>query len=185
MNALGVRIIPGIEVTTKNLKDFLVYFYDYDNLTDFYERYVKPALNPGRIWGSRTTLTEEELFDAISTFDSFTSLAHPYCPVPKRSANTAPSIMRQIDAIEVMNFAMSPKANQKAAMLCDSLSKPHTAGSDSHHPNTFGMVTLRGFSEEPADFLTETKQGLGTVVGLQRKNKDVIDKVVQYLATKA
>ncbi len=183
-SALGMDVIPAIEVTTKRLKDFLVYFHDQDNLIDFYDRYVRPAKDPGIIWGSRTTLSEHELLDAARHYDSMVSLAHPYCPVPKRSAHLPLDMLERLDGIEVMNFAMSPRANLRAATLCDDLRKIHTAGSDSHHPDTFGMVLTRADGETPSEFLSNVRKGNSMIVGMPRRTRDVVDKVRQFVSYK-
>lgn len=184
LSRMKVPVVPAIEVTTKKLKDFLVYFHDQDNLVDFYQRYVKPNLDPGLIWGSRTLLTEEALFDALQEYDCFVSLAHPYCPVPKRSANLPGNVLRQLGGVEVMNFAMSPKANAKAAKLAKRLDVAHTGGSDSHVPQTIGAVTMRGWGETPEEFLAEMAQGTTAIIGTPRKVRDVKDKVWQFLQYK-
>lgn len=181
--AMGIPTIPAIEVTTKNNKDILVYFHEYDDLIEFYQQTVKPAINPGLIWEAKTTLTELEVLLAAKKYGALTSLAHPYAPF-KKSADLTEEEMTFVDAIEVMNFAMSKKANQKAAQLCDTTHKIHTAGSDSHHPSTIGRVTVKTNADSPKEFLKETMQGLGVVVGYQRKNKDVYQKVKHYLATR-
>ena len=183
--AMRIPVIPAIEVTTKKLHDYLLYFETVEDLKTFFSKHVKPRKDPGKIWGSRTTITDEELVEVAHEHNAFISLAHPYCPLPKRSANIPKPVLRKVDAIEVMNFAMSPKANQKAALLCDSNKKVYTAGSDSHHPSTLGAVTMRAWGETPQEFLTEVRQGTPLVVGAPRKTKDVFDKVAQFVAYKA
>ena len=181
--AMGIPTIPAIEVTTTNNKDILVYFNTYEDLIDFYETTVKPAINPGIIWQAKTSLTEEEVLDAAQKYEAFTSLAHPYAPF-KKTADLEEELFTRVDAIEVMNFAMSKKANQKAAALCDHSHKVHTAGSDSHHPSTIGKVTMKTHAQSPQEFLQETMRGNGIVVGYQRKNKDVYQKIKHYLETR-
>ena len=183
-HAMGIPTIPAIEVTTKNNKDILVYFHAFEHLIEFYKQTIKPALNPGIIWQAKTTLSELDVLKAAKHYNAFTSLAHPYAPLNKKSAGLDNNILQQLDAIEVMNFAMSKKANQKAAQLCDKTNKAHTAGSDSHHPSTIGKVTVRTNASSPQEFLTETMQGLGIVVGHPRKNKDLYAKLKHYLATR-
>ncbi len=182
--AMKIPVVPAIEVTTRNLKDFLVYFHDFDSLINYFDTVVKPALNPGRIWGSKTNLSIQELIDGARDNNGFISLAHPYCPPPKRTGNLSNDYMRQMDAIEVMNFGVSPKANKKAALLCDYSGKVFTAGSDSHHPTTIGKVTMRAHSTIPDEFLSEVMQGHAMVVGYQRKTKDVVKYVRNYLRTR-
>lgn len=182
--AMGIPTIPAIEVTTTNNKDILVYFHAFDHLIEFYENTIRPNLDPGLIWVSKTSLTEHEVIDAAKKYDAFTSLAHPYAPLSKKSANMNGNIISRLDAIEVMNFAMSKASNTKAAVLCDETGLAHTAGSDSHHPSTIGKVTVRTEADSPQEFLTEVMQGLGIVVGYKRKNRDVYDKLKHFLATR-
>lgn len=182
--AMGIPTIPAIEVTTQNNKDILVYFHAFDHLIEFYQETIKPSLDPGLIWTSKTTLSEHDVIDAAEKYGAFTSLAHPYAPLSKKSAGLDSSILQRLDAVEVMNFTMSKSANKKAAVLCDETGKAHTAGSDSHHPSTIGKVTMRTYADSPQEFLAETMQGLGVVVGYQRKNRDVYDKLKHYLASR-
>lgn len=182
--AMGIPTVPAIEVTTKNNKDILVYFHAFDHLIEFYEDTIKPNLDPGLIWVSKTSLSEHDVIEAAKEYNAFTSLAHPYAPLTKKSADMDAEIISRLDAIEVMNFAMSKGANKKAAVLCDETGLAHTAGSDSHHPSTIGKVTMRTYADSPQEFLAETMQGLGVVVGYQRKNRDVYDKLKHFLATR-
>lgn len=182
--AMRIPVIPAIEVTTKKLHDYLLYFETTEDLKTFFEQHVKPRKDPGKIWGSKTSLGDQELVDIATDYNAFISLAHPYCPRPKRSAHIPKPVLRKVDAVEVMNFALSPKANQKAAALCDANKKMHTAGSDSHHPSTLGAVTMRGWSKTPQELLTEVRQGTTAVVGAPRKARDVFDKVAQVIAYK-
>lgn len=179
--AMNIPVIPAIEVTSKNNKDILVYFYCFDHLIEFYQKTIKKALNPGIIWTSKTTLTEEEVIQAAQEYGAITSLAHPYAYIGKKSASLPEHVLQKIDAVEVMNFTMSNQRNNKAAKLCDELHKKHTAGSDSHHASTIGKVTVRAEAENPYEFLQRTKTGNTIVVGLQRKNKDVYEKLRFHL----
>lgn len=179
--AMGIPVIPGIEVTTKSNKDFLCYFHTHEQLIDFYTNHIKPAINPGWIWQAKTRISEEQLIDAVRQHNGLISLAHPYAPLNKKSADLPTSILRRMDAVEVMNFTMSKISNQKAAQLCNEMGVAHTAGSDSHHHSTLGKVHVRGYAETPQEFLTEIMQGRGMVVGYKRKNKDLLQKAKHYL----
>lgn len=178
--AMGIPTIPAIEVTTTNNKDILVYFKEFDDLIAFYEKTIKPAIDPGLFWKAKTSLTELEVLVAAKKYGAFTSLAHPYAPF-KKTHELENEVMNFVDAVEVMNFTMSKKANRKAAELCDATQKAHTAGSDSHHPSTIGRVTVKTQAISPKSFLQETQEGLGVVVGYQRKNKDLYKKVKHHL----
>lgn len=182
--SMGIPVIPAIEVTTKKLKDILIYFYDFESLKEFYKETVEPALDPGKIWGSRTTLSENDVIEACKKYDCLVSLAHPFCLRPKRSAKISKKILEQIPAIEVMNFGMSKKSNKKASKLCDVKEKVHTAGSDAHVPEIIGAVTVGAYASTPQEFLREVSRGNSMVVGIPRKIRDVKDKIMQYLSIK-
>lgn len=179
--AMNIPNIPAIEVTTKHNKDFLCYFHTYEQLIDFYAKHIKPALNPGRIWQSKTRISEQQLIQAVKEHQGFISLAHPYAPLVKKSADISPRILREMNAVEVMNFTMSTTSNIRAAHLCEEMGVAHTAGSDSHHPSTLGKVHVRGQATNPQEFLTEVMQARGIVVGLQRKNKDLLQKARHFI----
>lgn len=178
---IGIPVIPGIEVTTKNNKDFLCYFYTHEQLIDFFTNHIQPALKPGRIWSSKTRITEEQLIDAVKQHKGYISLAHPYGYLDKKSAHLPQEILARMDAVEVMNFTMSTNRNLQAGALCEELEAAHTAGSDSHHASSLGKVHMRGYANTPEEFLTEVMNKRGIVVGYKRHPKDLIQKARHYI----
>ena len=62
-------ILPGIEVTTKEDKDILLYFHTFSDLKEFYDKNIFPKIKVHRTnaFTNNTTITNEEML-AISSW---------------------------------------------------------------------------------------------------------------------
>ncbi len=78
-------VIPGIEVTSKNDKDILLYFYSEGDLVNFYQKYVKKNLKyHKRFRFNKTSLSIQEIIDAAHDLNAVSSVAHPFTVQPKK-----------------------------------------------------------------------------------------------------
>jgi len=138
--------IPAIELTPTQRKDVLAYFYDARDLSDFWEREVKPNLLGHSLLNYRkTSIDVFDLLDKIRDYNGVSSLAHPFVIKPKRSVELLdnPDFLRNLDCIESHNFLSKPKKKYSQQLL--DFNKPCTAGTDSHRAS--GFNTLVGTKE--------------------------------------
>ena len=162
-------VIPGIEVGTLEGPHVLVYFSEIGELIDFYHKRVAPykSLDPY----TNTTVGIKELVVAASRYDSLVSVAHPfshaYTNVPRSimTGVTDPSFFDYVDAIEVLNGAVSKYRNNRASDFAENLHMQFTGGSDSHSLFEIGSIVTCAEAGSVKSFLAAIKQGKNMVIG--------------------
>ncbi|MBS3162591.1 hypothetical protein J4467_01595 [Candidatus Woesearchaeota archaeon] len=133
-------VIPGIEIGSNRFNHLLAYFYDINELKEFYQKEILPFKIKHRFHLYRTKLPLLKLLEISKNYNCITSAAHP--SVKTLTWTKKPLLM--VDAIEVLNSSIPSKYNQKAFSLSDSLKKLKTAGSDAHsirHLNSGGIIS--------------------------------------------
>lgn len=107
-----VLVIPGIEVTTSEFKDILIYFENFNELKDFYNNHVKPFIKLKK-QTSYTKIKMIDLLKSLKEYKCIISIAHPFIVVPKRSFYFVQQhkYFSYIDAIEVMTRAQTKKSD--------------------------------------------------------------------------
>ena len=80
--------IPGIEVTSSEAIDFLVYFYKAKDLEEYYKKYIANYHYRNRGFNlRRLKWNTEELIEKSKEYNAITVLAHPFTMRPKISYN--------------------------------------------------------------------------------------------------
>lgn len=133
-------VIPGIEIGAYQFKHFLLYFYDINELKEFYEKEIFPYRIKHRFDLYRTKIPLSRLIDLSKDYNCISSAAHPSIKTLKWNIKS----LSKVDAIEVINSCIESKYNVKSFKLADRLQKPMTAGSDAHsmkHLNFAGIIT--------------------------------------------
>ena len=136
-----VLVIPGIEVTTSEFKDILIYFENFNELKDFYNSHVKPFIKLKK----RTSYTKIKMIDLLKSLKEYKciiSIAHPFIVVPKRSFYFVQQhkYFSYIDAIEVMTRAQTKKSDLACYGFALNNNKMITAGSDAHTLKQIGKI---------------------------------------------
>ncbi len=161
--------IPGIEVTSSDSKDLLVYFYKAKDLEHFYNKYIKGNNVPNKFFNLRKLKwSTEELLDFSKEYNTLISLPHPFTIRPKNSyvyMKTRPKLLKKIDAIEIINSAMTCKNNKLAYEWAEKLKLPFTAASDAHMSNYLGKAVVASHSDNLNDFLDSILKKKTIVVG--------------------
>ena len=138
--------IPSIEIGSMERLEFLLYFSSPGDLEDYYIRHVEP-FKKSRYY-AKLDRSFEELIPAAKDYGAAVGLPHPFAPSwkninfgRKRKVKLfAPDLFSQIDLIEVINGHLPDKRNFKAFLLSEVFDKSPIAGSDSHVPETLGLV---------------------------------------------
>jgi predicted metal-dependent phosphoesterase TrpH len=162
-------IIPGIEISTYEGPHVLVYFSNIRSLRYFYYRYVQrhKTANPH----TNTTLTIPELMKAARHYDCLVTVAHPfslaYTHLPRNIERgyISPDFLDQVDAIEVLNGAVTRKRNRQAIEFASQLGKAFTGGSDSHSIFELGKIITYAKARTIRDFLMQVRNRTCSVVG--------------------
>ena len=71
-----VVIIPGIEVTTRERKDLIIYFYSPREIVDFYNGCIRGRRTMGVV--NRTDLSLNGLIEAARQYRVFIGAPHPF-----------------------------------------------------------------------------------------------------------
>lgn len=170
------RIIPGIELTTQDAHDLLVYFYNIGEIEEFYNKYIKgnKIINSGFNL-NRLTYSNKEMFDILKKYNCLTALAHPCAPYPKKSFNYfKKQDLKYLDAIEVINAtAVSHKKNLKSLAWASYLEKPLVGTSDAHDYENIGKAVV-AIKDSANNFLDQIKKKKNFVIGYEIGFKDFI-----------
>lgn len=132
-NRLGVTVVPGIEVTTREGPHILFYFYKHADLQLFFRRYIRP--NHRKAFTSNLKIGTMKLISAARKLNGLIVPAHPFSPGFSGSYlqfGDNPEFIQSSSAVEVLNSAVSSSMNQKAKAWADSLEKPGIGSTDSH-----------------------------------------------------
>lgn len=162
-------VIPGIEVGTLEGPHVLVYFSEICELIDFYHTRIAPykSLDPY----TNTTVGIKDLVVAASRYESLVSVAHPfshaYTNVPRSimTGVTDPSFFDYVDAVEVLNGAVSKRRNNQASDFAENLHMQRTGGSDSHSLFEIGSIVTCAKAGSVKAFLAAIKEGRNRVIG--------------------
>ncbi len=188
-------IMPAVEITTKEGKDIIAYFYSHKELLEFFEtrmeRYIK---RKSSIRSGATGISMAELLDELKRVNCVIALPHPFAMHPRRSytyfrepANKP--LLRHIDTFEVINQAMLHRQNLAAAGWAMQYNKAITGGSDGHTIHAVGSAFTVSTSESWEDFLEDVKAKRVAVIGEERQFRrqmlDSAKSATRILATKA
>ena len=133
--------IPSIEVTSKEAKDVLAYFYDISDLVSFWEQEIKDRIRNNRGFNlNRTSLSIHDLPDKIKAYNGVPVLAHPFGLRPKdaRRLIRNEEFMRTISGVEMFTCG---KATGGQIRFLKATGKPLIAGTDSHTVSRFNALT--------------------------------------------
>jgi predicted metal-dependent phosphoesterase TrpH len=151
--------IPCVEITSKEGKDLLAYFYSVNEMISFWEKEIKERIRPNALFNfNRTTMGLVDIVDKIEAYNGVVVLPHPLAMNPKRSCHLLKdnSLLKRIKAIESHNFGVGKY--WRTTKLAGKFKKPLTAGSDSHIISLFNALT--GSREFEADaFLDSIVKG--------------------------
>ena len=183
-------IIPGIEVTTSEDKDILFYFHSFSDLIDFQVREISPKIKSHRTnaFVSKTLITNEELLDIAKDYNAFRVLPHPlqrmkgiYRSLLKKNDF---SILKKVEAIEVLNSTMFLKANLTALVWAHIERMPMTGGSDAHILKTLGGTVTAARAETVDEFLEKIRKKQNKVYGTPNRWRDDMKGLVTITKNK-
>ncbi len=175
----GVLLIPGMELSAEDGPHILVYFYDLDEMVDFYHREIERR--KGKSPYMATTLSTEDLLECTARYNCVRAPAHPYGylifnkGVAKcvEKEYLGPETLARFEAIEVINGGMTRSLNCKASDLAVQLGLGLLGGTDGHTLRDLGNVLTCAESADVEGFLSDTVHRRTFVVG---REKNLINK---------
>lgn len=191
-SALGRRlVVPGIEVTTREKKDLLVYFYKIKHLQQFYDDEIQRRIKKKNSLRLNTTSYKmAELLAQLQQEECVTVLPHPVCTQIKSTYSFftrkhRSHLLNYIDAIEVINETMKHKSNLTALGWAVSMGKPFTAGSDGHRIDRVGEAVTAARAKTIKQYLDAVKAGETHVAGKELRMSERLNGAWHLIAEKA
>jgi hypothetical protein len=174
-NTKGVMIIPGIEVSCSEGAHILLYFYNINELSEFYEKHIRPAKKGNPYLN--TTLSVNDLIEASKGYNCIRTSAHPFgysvsnCGLAKcvNKKYVPEVVFDSIDALEVICSAMNRRLNKKAESSCIQLGKCFTGGSDGHTIFDLGHAVTASHADSVESFLTNIVKKKNYVIGMETR----------------
>ncbi|MFW5746361.1 MAG: PHP domain-containing protein, partial [Nanoarchaeota archaeon] len=161
--------IPGIEVGGSEGIHTLVYFKTYQDLQHFYRNHIEPHRSSKSF--HILDVPTMQIIRAAARYDALISAAHPFGPgamgiaKPMHGELADQAILEGLDAVEVINGAIFPRQNTKAAHFAQIASLGITGGSDGHTMREIGKTLTVADADSPADFLDAIRYNRSTVIG--------------------
>ncbi len=170
-----VMVIPGIEVSTSDGPHILVYFYEFDELEEFWEREIRPRLPPCP-WLALRDCGTADLLDLLEGRGCVVSAAHPmgYLGSDKgleaciARGRIPEGLARRLDAYEVLCSGMTRAGNLAAAQAADRHGLAYTGGTDGHLLSELGNVVTVCDASDRHGFLDGVAAGRATVIGREK-----------------
>jgi predicted metal-dependent phosphoesterase TrpH len=191
-SALGRKlVIPGVEVTTKEGKDVLIYFYNLNDLKRFFTKRVKPHMKKkSSIRSNRTKYSIHDLLDDLVEERCVVVLPHPigaktrasYGYFQRKKNN---HLLDYIDVIEVINETMTHKANLASLGWAVQLGKPISAGSDGHTLKRLGEAVVAAKAKNKNQFLDALRDGKTVLVGKELRFRQRVGAYLHIVKEKA
>lgn len=165
-----VLVIPGIELTTCDKIDFLIYFYSFKDLEDYYIQLVRANKAPNLGFNlNKTCLPTLQALREAKKKNAVIVLPHPFTLPPKNSAAYAaqhPEIIDYVDCIEAINGVQSKARNLKAESWANMLGKALSGGSDGHTLSPLGTTVVAIKCKKTIQsYLDNLRKGNAVVVG--------------------
>jgi len=176
---MGVMVIPGIEIASRENKDILLCFYSAKDLLAYYDKYIKGKSYSSRrpkngfsktLTAVRSPLRMNDIIEMADNYACLKSIPHPYTYFNKSSymffakKKMRPALKR-IDAVEVMNSSSRPYMNKRSRGWALRRNMAFTAGSDAHRSSELGtgLVACRANSVE--GILDSIKKKRNLIIG--------------------
>lgn len=167
-------VVPGLEITTKEMAHVLTYFYSHDEMQDFFRKHIKDSRGGNPNLATNVSVTD--LVDITKDYSCLVAPAHPFA-FPKRFSFISAmergfvdkSVLQSLHAVEVICGANLRYMNNCAVDWAAELEKGTIGGSDSHSIGTLGTVVTLTEGSTPEEILNSIKRKQTTVMGTEAK----------------
>ncbi len=167
----SMPIIPGMELTSKECMDLLVYFEKPREMKHFYAQYIQGKEIQKK--GAYITLYQlkwsmAEILEFAREYNAFIALPHPDTFPPKKSIayfQQHKHLLKYIDAVEGINAVMNSHANTTAITQSALWKKPLIGSSDAHLVQYLGSSVTACPAHDPVSFFAAIKKNKSIVIG--------------------
>ncbi len=195
---MGVLVIPGIEVASRENKEILIYFYSAEELQDYYEKYLEGKNYSSRkpknkltksLAAIRSHLKMNELVELADNYECLKSIPHPYTYLNRSSymffaKKKMRPAMKRIDAVEVLNASSRHYMNKRSKGWALRRGLSFTAGSDAHRASDIGSGLVACRADSVKGVLDAIKEKRNLIIGKEIKAKEAIQCIVYSNKTK-
>ncbi|MDR1404204.1 MAG: hypothetical protein LBJ20_01360 [Candidatus Methanoplasma sp.] len=155
-----ILIIPGMEVSTSDGPHILTYFYEMNDLKEFWQKNIRHRLQPCP-WLALKDCTTEKLLDLLEDQNCVVSGAHPMgylgsnkgVEICNRKGYISDDVISRLDAYEVVCGGMTRRDNIEAVKSFGRHRVGITGGSDGHIAEDIGSVVTMSRSGDVDGFL--------------------------------
>ena len=167
-----VLLIPGIELDSLEGPHILLYFYNTDELSDFFSRITREVTAVREYLAP--PLPVIKILDIAEDYSCVRVAAHPfgYFGINRGilkcigNGSLPRDVMERIDAIEAICGGMSRRVNSAAVEYAEKTGIPVTGGSDAHVIPAVGSVVTSVKAGSVEEFLDGVVQRKAFVTGL-------------------
>lgn len=167
-------VIPGMEITTKEMAHVLTYFYSHNEMQDFFRKHIKDSRGGNPNLATNVSVTD--LLDISKNYNCVVAPAHPFA-FPKRFSFISAmergfvdkSVLQSLHAVEVICGANLRYMNKCAVDWAQALDKATIGGSDSHSIGTLGSVVTATEGSTIEEVLNSIKKKQTAVMGTEAK----------------
>ncbi len=170
----NLLVIPGLEITTKEMAHVLTYFYTHKDMQAFFDKHIKDSRGGNPNLATKVSVTD--LMDIAKKYNGVIAPAHPFA-FPKRFSFISAmergfvdkKVLKSLDAVEVICGANIRYMNNCAVDWADELNKATIGGSDSHSIGTLGSVVTVTEGSTISEVLDNIKKKKTTAIGQEAK----------------
>ena len=171
----GRFLVPGIEISAWDGPHILVYFYSYDEMSEYWTKNVKPNMHSS-LWLAIDKGTEW-ILDSLEDVNCVVSAAHPlgYLTSVKGLQKAIDhgilekDVSKRFDAYEVICSGMFRSENISARDHATEYGLGFTGGTDGHLLHELGHVLTVSDATDLDGFLDDIVKHRNTVVGLEKQ----------------
>lgn len=167
-------VIPGLEITTKEMAHVLTYFYSHDEMQDFFTTHIKDSRGGNPNLATKVSVTN--LLDITKNYNCVIAPAHPFA-FPKRFSFISAMergfvdtrVLKSLHGVEVICGANLRHMNHCAVDWAKELNKATIGGSDAHTVGSLGSVVTLSEGSTVEGVLNAIKRKKTSVIGSEAK----------------
>ncbi|MEK6916406.1 MAG: PHP domain-containing protein [Nanoarchaeota archaeon] len=161
-------LIPGVELRSNEEVDVLFYFYNIDEMKQFFEKEIIPRRVKVLIC-YKTNLSLEEIYELSKKYNCVACIPHPFGYSMRGGSNKTfeenEPILKKFDVIEAINGGTSRKNNEKAVEYIKKNNMCYSGGTDGHSIYPLGNVLTFSKAKTIKEFLGNIKNKKNHVMG--------------------
>lgn len=183
----GLLIVPGMEVSTKEGAHLLTYFYNINELEEFYKKEIKHHKSGNPYMATKVELAH--LIDSTKNYNCIVCAAHPFAPgianlyKKYERGDVDLKLIKRISVMEAINGYNLRNRNEKAVEWIAEMQKGFTGGSDGHTLSQLGGVLTFSKENNLDSFLDSIVKKKNFVIGKEIKLSRMIShsKQIKHL----